>query len=90
MLNRVITYTGSGFEVEADPRHSEMIVEQLGVSGPGLQPEVDRMKRLRVLSKKRNSQTGTSLSSEELQPEQTTWGPIGPTCCMHQRKFAVR
>ena len=34
VLNRVITYTGSGFKLEADPRHSEMIIEQLGVSGP--------------------------------------------------------
>ena len=32
VLNRVITYTGFGFELEADQRHSEMIVEQLGVS----------------------------------------------------------
>ena len=32
VLNRVITYTGSRFELEADQRHSEMIiVEQLGV-----------------------------------------------------------
>ena len=35
VLNRVITWTGDGFEVEADPRHSEMITEQLGVSGSG-------------------------------------------------------
>ena len=35
MLNRIITFTGDGFELEADPRHSEMIVEQLGVTGSG-------------------------------------------------------
>ena len=35
VLNRIITYTGHGFELEADPRHAEMIVEQLGVTGPG-------------------------------------------------------
>ena len=35
VLNRIITFTGDGFELEADPRHSEMIVEQLGVSGSG-------------------------------------------------------
>ena len=33
VLNRVITYVGDGYELEADQRHSEMIVEQLGVSG---------------------------------------------------------
>ena len=27
VLNRVITYTGFGFEFEADQKHSEMIVE---------------------------------------------------------------
>ena len=35
MSNRVITYTGFGFELEADPRHSEIIVEQMRISGPG-------------------------------------------------------
>ena len=35
VLNRVITFTGSGFELEADPRHAEMIVEQMGVKGSG-------------------------------------------------------
>ena len=34
-LNRVITYTGFGFELGADRRHSEMIVEQFGVSSSG-------------------------------------------------------
>ena len=33
--NRVITYTGFGFELKADQRHSEMIVEQLGASSSG-------------------------------------------------------
>ena len=32
VLNRVITYTGFGFELEADQRHNELIVEQRGVS----------------------------------------------------------
>ena len=35
VLNRIITFTGDGYELEADQRHSEMIVEQLGVSGSG-------------------------------------------------------
>ena len=35
VLNRVITYTGFGYDLEADPRHSEIIVEQMGVSGSG-------------------------------------------------------
>ena len=35
ILNRAITYTGFRYEVEADQRHSEMIVEQLGVNGSG-------------------------------------------------------
>ena len=35
VLNRVTTYTGYGFELEADQRHSEMIIEQLGVSTSG-------------------------------------------------------
>ena len=32
ILNRVVTWTKDGFELEADQRHSELIVEQLGLS----------------------------------------------------------
>ena len=35
VLNRVITCTGFGFELEADQRHSETIAQQLGVSSSG-------------------------------------------------------
>ena len=35
VLNSVITYTGFGFELEAEQRRSEMIVKQLGVSSSG-------------------------------------------------------
>ena len=35
VLNRVITWTGHGYELEADPRHSEMICEQLGLQKSG-------------------------------------------------------
>jgi hypothetical protein len=35
VLDRVITYIVFGFEFEADQRHSEMIVEQLGVTSSG-------------------------------------------------------
>ena len=34
-MNRVITYAAFGFEPEADQRHSEMMIEQLGVSSSG-------------------------------------------------------
>ena len=37
ILNRVVRATERGFELEADPRHAELIVEQLGVqSGKGV------------------------------------------------------
>ena len=32
MLNRIIRCTDSGWEVEADPRHAEHVVEQLGLA----------------------------------------------------------
>ena len=32
VLNRIVRCTGDGWEYEADPRHAELIVEQLGVS----------------------------------------------------------
>ena len=35
VLNRVINYIGDGYELKADHRHSETIVEELGVSGSG-------------------------------------------------------
>ena len=33
VLNRLIRCTGAGWEVEADPRHAELVVEQLGIEG---------------------------------------------------------
>ena len=32
VLNRIIRCTDSGWEVEADPRHAELVVEQLGLA----------------------------------------------------------
>ena len=32
MLNRIIRCTDSGWEIEADPRHAELVVEQLGLA----------------------------------------------------------
>ena len=36
VLNRLIRYTGAGWEVEADPRHAELVVEQLGIEDTGV------------------------------------------------------
>ena len=33
ILNRVVRWTDEGFELEADQRHAELIVEQMGLSG---------------------------------------------------------
>jgi hypothetical protein len=32
VLNRIIRATGQGWEVEADPRHAELVIEQLGLA----------------------------------------------------------
>ena len=32
VLNRIIRCTDSGWEIEADPRHAELVVEQLGLA----------------------------------------------------------
>ena len=42
-LNRIVRYTEEGYELEADPRHAELIVEQLGVGGnrPVITPGID-------------------------------------------------
>ena len=45
-LNRIITWSDKGIVWEADPRHAELLVEQLGLSGakevcsPGIKDEV--------------------------------------------------
>ena len=43
VLNRIVRYTEQGFELEADPRHAELIIEQLGVGGckPVISPGID-------------------------------------------------
>ena len=33
VLNRIVSFTEDGWTVEADPRHAELIIEQLGVEG---------------------------------------------------------
>ena len=43
VLNRIVRYTEEGYELEADPRHAELIIEQLGVGGkrPVITPGID-------------------------------------------------
>ena len=41
MLNRIVRYTSNGWELEADPRHAELLVEQLCVKGKGVQTAGD-------------------------------------------------
>ena len=36
VLNRFIRCTDAGWEVEADPRHAELVVEQLGIEDKGV------------------------------------------------------
>ena len=35
VLNRIVSWTEKGWELEADPRHAELIQEQLGISSGG-------------------------------------------------------
>ena len=47
VLNRIVRCVSEGWEVEADPRHAELIVEQLGIgssrslSSPGVDGEAE-------------------------------------------------
>ena len=36
VLNRIIRCTDAGWEIEADPRHAELVVEQLGIEDKGV------------------------------------------------------
>ena len=36
VLNRIIRCTEAGWEIEADPRHAELVVEQLGIEDKGV------------------------------------------------------
>ena len=36
VLNRFIRCTGAGWEVEADPRYAELVIEQLGIEDKGV------------------------------------------------------
>ena len=44
ILNKIIRWTDSGVELEADPRHAEIVIRELGLSGaaaskvPGVKP----------------------------------------------------
>ena len=43
ILNRIVRWTADGYEIEADPRHSELVIQQLGLEGakPLSSPGVD-------------------------------------------------
>ena len=47
VLNRIVRYTDQGWQLEVDPRHAELIVEQLGVGSvksvvtPGIDDDDD-------------------------------------------------
>ena len=47
VLNMIVRYTDQGWQLEADPRHSELIIKQLGVGGgksvktPGMDDDDD-------------------------------------------------
>ena len=43
ILNRIVRWTEAGYEVEADPRHSELVIQQLKLEGakPLSSPGVD-------------------------------------------------
>ena len=47
ILNRILRYTESGIEMEADLRHAEIIVQQLGLENakPLSKPSADEVKR---------------------------------------------
>ena len=47
MLNRILRYTESGIEMEADLRHAEIIIQQLGLENakPLSIPSADEVKR---------------------------------------------
>ena len=91
-LNRVITYTGFGYELEADPRHREMIVEQMGVSGLGSITTAGLQ----------NEEVETAEQEEKLDPGDRTlfrgggrpgrcsWGRTDPRWFMRPRRSAGR
>jgi|AACY02.4.fsa_nt_gi hypothetical protein len=61
VLNRVVRRTDTGFELEADLRHAEPIVEQLGVGSckPVLTPGTDATVVCAAWSKSKNTTSGT-------------------------------
>jgi hypothetical protein len=93
VLNRVVRRTSAGFELEADLRHAELIVEQLGlqdakeVSTPGLTclPSVGEMPKEQKNKKKKGSLLPRLRSTEELQLAAITSNPTGLTSNMQSR-----
>ena len=72
-LNRVITWTGTGIVWEADPRHAELLIEQLNLKGakevcsPGIKDEVRPRsgKKGKASEKEDVEEEVGSLTSEE-------------------------
>ena len=91
VLNRLIRKTDGGWEIEADPRHAELVVEQLGlkddkgIGTPGLSGPM-RMTKMTTP----HCQDQTSPATGALLPDVTTWQVIGQTATLRSRKVAER
>ena len=65
ILNKIVRWTDRGIELEADPRHAEIVIRELGLEGstpskiPGVKAEGDSEKHLPVEEKKEEEAGGS-------------------------------
>ena len=73
VLNRFIRCTEAGWEVEADPRHAELVVEQLGIEGKvSALPAFQALMR-KIMKMMSHWKGGTSPGTGQLGPAVITW-----------------
>ena len=71
ILNKVVRWTAGGIELEADPRHAELVIKELGLAGgksssvPGAKESAKKMPEDGVDEKRMNSGTKARIELRE-------------------------
>ena len=71
ILNKIVRWTDRGIELEADPRHAEIVIRELGLEGsspskiPGVKAQGDSEKHLPVEVKKKKKQTAAAKKQRD-------------------------
>ena len=92
VLNRIVRWIKEGYELEGDPRHAELVVEQLelGNVAPLSSPGVDCVETDKDDPGDIELDPATASTYRSIVARCITWLPIAPSCSLQSVKRAAR